>query len=943
LLTEKTVRRLAPYAAGILCENGREYLDFGLPVLEVASSDQALMDLARFARNHFEGKIVAVTGSSGKTGTIYLMNRLLSKYGLTDHSRGSLNMIQPIMRVMASMSRELSFWIVEAAFGKLDISAPVIRPDVAIVLSIYASHLARCANIRQVAEFKSRIFTGMEEGSHAVLNRDMNEFDVVRKAAEKRDLNIVLYGRSNEAHIRLLNHAGGRAEVLFFKQKLDFPCGLSRHELDNSLGALACVHALGYPVDECLELLANDTALPGRGRRHHATLGEKPFTLMDDSYNANPGSMKAALSHLRDSTPAASNRLAILGECLTLGDGEQELHLELIDPILAAAPDRILLCGTLMRRVWDGLKGKIKGSWYPDPETLSQDVTNWIKAGDTVLVKSSGHKLTDIVRRLLNGHYSRPLPARGVSPDSPGGVEVAIGGNVSIGRFLHCVQADRGPAYSLKDVTGLREADFSLANLNCVIADRAWFKVDKGRPAASYDRARPEQMNILRQCGLRLALTANGHAGDYGPEAQLDCGSYLKAAGLRTAGSGKDLQDASSPAFVKIGGYDAAIFAIDCSTPKFAAAAGTPGVWHLPPVSPDLWYVELSPRVAAARKKAHIVLVAVHWKDSMAGRVPLLVAELGRACIAAGADAVLGSASVNDRRNAVGGVEIHHHRPIIWDTGLLLTPAHLPHYPDAGLFSLSVAANGVSRVRFSPLALKQGVAQPADVETANAVTTRFIQKCSSLGTVATRAGCGAIIRLCPPQRAAVSPHCTDERPTATSQKSMREMDAACLEIPPLRRPRSEWLAHSVPQSRKISPRRKFGPLILHGFWVSPVVSFPHGGRNLWIESWWGITETVQDDLLISILALPKVKDAFSPFGSAMRHEPCDWQWPTSRWEPGLLYRDVVSLPPSQIDPPVSPTEMFLRFSVSKKDEVLRIWSTDPCMRIVPESGSGAED
>ncbi|MDR1489396.1 MAG: CapA family protein [Desulfovibrio sp.] len=733
---KEAIAGLMPYVAGVLCEDGSEYLGLGLPVLEVADVERALLELGRYARDRFRGKVAAVTGSSGKTGTTYALGAALACFGVVDHSRASGNMLAAVGRTMASLARDIDFWVIETAFARLDISAPAIRPDAALVVSIHETHLAVCKTTRQVAKYKSRIFSGMAEGACAVLNGDMNEYAVVEEAAQKRRLRIILYGRGEAADVRLLRYAKGRAWVRLFNARRSFSCALSEHDLMNGLGALACVHALGEDPEVCLEVMARARELPGRGRRHCARLGETAFEIIDDCYNANPGSMRCALDRLRAAPPAS--RLAILGECATLGEREQELHLELLEPILAARPDRVLLCGRLMLPVWERLQGLIPGKWYPDARTLLGDVRAWIRGNDTVLLKSSGHMLTAVARALLGAACQRS--GGGCSGDvssdcvdsaveGSAGPVMAFGGKINIESDMHLVRSERVPAYCLEGVTVAARADFFLAGLHCHVAGRVRPRADGEAPVGN--RERPKQISILLEGGVGLALLAGGYAATCGPETLLDHLGFLEAAGLAHAGAGADLDAASSPAFVRVKQLTAAVFSLDVSSPRFAAGPDRPGAWHLPPFNPDLWYVELLPRIAAAGEKADVVLVAVHWGE----QVPKTVSLLGRAAIAAGADAVLGSSARGISGNDVRGVEIYAGRPIFHDAGVLLTCARLPRYPDAGLFSLVLSGDRVAEVGFHPLVLGCDTARPAKEREAREAVERFARRCAAFGTI----------------------------------------------------------------------------------------------------------------------------------------------------------------------------------------------------------------
>ncbi|MDR2161874.1 MAG: CapA family protein [Desulfovibrio sp.] len=912
--TREQARRLAPEAAGILCENAEDFLDFGLPVLEVPDLERALLDLGGYARDRFKGKVIAITGSAGKTGTTHLVSEALARYGEVDHSRASGNMVRAVGRNLASLSPDLAFWVLEMAFGNLQLSSPLVRPDVAMVISIHETHLHVCETVRRVAELKSLIFSGMKEGAFAVLNRDMREYEVIEKAAGERKLTLWRYGRHKDAEIRLLEYAGGRATVRLLRRTLSFPCALSEHMLANALGTLACVHALGLAPEPCLEALSRHRELPGRGRRHTVVLGEKKFELLDDSYNANPGSMRSGLETLRGSTPDPASRVALLGDCAELGEDEVQLHLDLVDPIRRAGLDRLLLCGPLMRNVWEALKDEIPGAWFAGSRELQQNLDAWLRDGDTVLVKSSGHKLTSVVSFLLKRNA---LGAGGAPPAPEAAAVLACGGEVTLGRRLHRIALQQGYARSLQDVGLLRRADFSLVCLGSLIAAGGACVRNKGGNAPRFNRARPEQLEILLSAGVRLAATANGHSGDYGQGALLEQIGHLDACGILQAGSGANLEEAAAPAYAAIGNYIAAVFSLDASTRRFAAGPQTSGTWYLSPHNADAWYREMIPRIALAREKAHLVLAVVYWGDiNPSGPTPAAIG-LAHSLIAAGADAVLGCSS---RR--LQGVEIYENRPIIYDLGTLLSPAALPNFPDAGLFTLSFSAQGVTEVRFHPLLLSQGVTEPATGKDALDRVERFSQKCSVLRTDIRREGGTAVISLSPPRHGAEpEPFKPEIRTPGTAPR-------------PLRTARPEWTVFRVPASCAIKPVR-LGPLLLHGFWVPSNCRTMGRRRNLWVESYWSLSSATDMDYQLYILATPAGKPPDMGFGFGMWHDPCDWMWPTSRWTPGVLHRDVFPLAPPSALPPL-PADLVLTFSVLRQGRNLQTYAAPGRLRWEPE-------
>ena len=311
----------------------------------------------------------------------------------------------------------------------------------------------------------------------------------------------------------------------------------------------------------------------------------------------------------------------------------------------------------------------------------------------------------------------------------PQGPIVAFGGDVNLGRRQHVRSREQADWNALSGVTPLQEADLSIVNLECVIATHGEQGVPKGEGGPYYYRARPEMLAVLKAAGVDLVVTANNHSGDYGAAALLEQVEHLNAMHILHAGSGANLEAASGAVFARAGAYTVAVFSIDATKPHFAATLDSPGAWHLPLDRPDLWHNELAPRIALARKQAHLVLVAVHWGENLEKTPSEDEIAAGHAIIDAGADAVLGSSA-----HLLQGVEVYQGRPIIHDAGDLLFDSVRKEFAASGIFSLVLSADGVTAVWFSPVKVGYGVSESAAGADAERISSEFIQICLSFKT-----------------------------------------------------------------------------------------------------------------------------------------------------------------------------------------------------------------
>lgn len=398
------IKRLVSQCAGIIGESGNELIKFGVPVLEVADLRKTVTDLAVAARSQFGGTVVAVTGSVGKTTTVAMAAQALAGIGKSDRSRTSANSPYGIGWNLASMDRDAQFWVQEMAIGRMDVCTKLVRPDIAIVTAIAPAHAVSFGSTRNIAEKKARIYLGMKPGSIAVINRDMPEFEIFETAARAAQLRVMSFGSLPACDAQLLDLNGNivRAKILGMKHKFELGAP-GRHMAMNAIAVLAAVAASGLSVENAAAQFADFEPLTGRGKRSAASFEGKEIQVWDDCYNANPASMKAALQTMQDEadTIPTESRLLILGDMLELGTDEQELHLELEEHILALQPDRVLLCGSLMKALEERLSPNVKCQCYSNVTEMSPNIDRWVRDGDVVLIKAShGVKLGNIVNML---------------------------------------------------------------------------------------------------------------------------------------------------------------------------------------------------------------------------------------------------------------------------------------------------------------------------------------------------------------------------------------------------------------------------------------------------------------------------------------------------------------------------------------------------------------
>ncbi len=381
--------------------------------LHVVDDTMAALDaLAVSSRARTTARIAAVTGSAGKTGTKEALRHALEAQGPTCASRSSFNNHWGVPLSLARMPAETAYGIFEVGMSHAGEIAPLsrlIRPHVAIVTTVEAAHLEYFDSVEAIADAKSEIFAGMEPGGTAVLNRDNPHFDRLAAAARRHGIaDIDGFGAAPQSDVRLVDAdmADGYSDVAgeIGGRRIDYRLSVpGRHWVMNSLAVLAAVGALGADVEAAARSLSQFAALPGRGKSHRITIDGAAITLIDESYNANPASMRAALETLGRTMPTGDGRrIAVLGEMRELGGRSSALHADLAEPVTANGVDLVFAAGE-MRALYDRLPRGVGVAHGETGADLIDDVMRIVRAGDVVMVKgSNASRMTAVVEALLD-------------------------------------------------------------------------------------------------------------------------------------------------------------------------------------------------------------------------------------------------------------------------------------------------------------------------------------------------------------------------------------------------------------------------------------------------------------------------------------------------------------------------------------------------------------
>ncbi len=418
-------------AAAALVSRRPEKVAEDAPLLVVPDVLEGLRDLARAARARFGGKVVAVTGSVGKTGTKEMLRAALGTQGRVHAAEKSFNNHWGVPLTLARLAPDADFAVLEIGMNAPGEIAPLVRlarPHVAIVTTVEAVHLAAFRDLAGIAREKGSIVEGLEPGGIAVLNRDTPTYPILLAAARRARVRPVRFGATGRPEFRLDEVRVGdggtavaaRAHGRRFLYRLGAP---GRHLAMNALAVLAAVEALGGDLAKAAIGLGQWQPPEGRGARWTVTLGpggiDGAITLIDESYNANPAAMAAAFEVFAGARPedgigkvTRGRRIAFLGDMLELGPDERALHAGLAKVPALKAVTTVHCAGERMRALWDALPGSQRGEWFPDAGAMAARAGRLVEAGDIAMVKgSNGSRVGQVVEAIKRMGEARPTDA----------------------------------------------------------------------------------------------------------------------------------------------------------------------------------------------------------------------------------------------------------------------------------------------------------------------------------------------------------------------------------------------------------------------------------------------------------------------------------------------------------------------------------------------------
>jgi len=380
---------------------------------------KALIALGKYSRNRNKGKIIAVTGSSGKTTVKEMLALSLSDSGKIHYSQSSYNNKIGVSLSLARMPSDTDFSIFEVGmnnYGEISYLSKMIKPDIGLINNAGSAHIKYFKSKKEIEKEKLELIHGLNSGGSLVLNEDISINKSIKNFSKKNNIELIKFGQNDKSNNFLINYRyfpdGSLIEANLDTISLSFKMfapGL--HMALNAIAVLSVCNILDLPLDFIIKKLTNFNPIEGRGLAYDLSFQNKKIKIIDESFNANPESMISSINLLNDMDVFENKRkILILGDMLELGKFSREYHIKIARFINKTNINLVFCSGKRMKYLWDNLSKNKKGAFAENPEELIKPLTEKIINKDILLLKgSSNSKIKTILSYINNENLIREI------------------------------------------------------------------------------------------------------------------------------------------------------------------------------------------------------------------------------------------------------------------------------------------------------------------------------------------------------------------------------------------------------------------------------------------------------------------------------------------------------------------------------------------------------
>ena len=376
--------------------------------IKVDNEIKFLNEFASKKRQNTKAQILAITGSAGKTSLKNLVKELLQNYGETLSSPKSYNNHFGVPLSLSHLKVNHKYGVFEVGMskpGEINFLTKLIKPHIGIITNIGEAHIENFKNLRGIADAKGEMINNIIKGGKIILNRDDKYFKYLKKKAKLRDLKIISFGKNKNSDIRLVKLLKNESLIKIKTREEIFKIQVNNINIYNVLSSIALLKELNLNINKIIKSFKNYEPTQGRGKIHVINRYKKKFKLIDESYNANPLSVKNAIKNFKSIKKRNFRKFLLLGDMLELGKKSELLHKNLSKVINNSDIDKVFIKGNKTLVTYKNLKKEKRGNIFQQEEDVDFTLNDIISNNDYLMIKGSNATgLNSFSKKLIRGY-----------------------------------------------------------------------------------------------------------------------------------------------------------------------------------------------------------------------------------------------------------------------------------------------------------------------------------------------------------------------------------------------------------------------------------------------------------------------------------------------------------------------------------------------------------
>ena len=377
--------------------------------MKVKNVIKFLNDFALKKRINSLAKIIAITGSAGKTSLKNLLKDLLQNFGETLSSPKSYNNHFGVPLSLSNLKIKHKYGVFEVGMskaGEINALSKMIKPDIGLITNIGEAHIENFRNLRGIADAKSELINNIRENGTIILNRDDKYFNFLERKAKLKKIKTISFGMSKKSNIYPTKIIRNSRNIKMLVKVDNQFLNLETKDLNiyNILSSIAVLKKLNLNLSEISKIFKNFQPTEGRGKIHNILRYKKKFKLIDESYNSNPLSLKNAINNFNAIKKQNFKKYLLLGDMLELGKKSDDLHKNLSKVINNSDIDKVFIKGIKTLTTYKNINIKKRGNIFQQEEDIDLTFKNIISNNDYLMIKGSNATgLSNFSKRMIKG------------------------------------------------------------------------------------------------------------------------------------------------------------------------------------------------------------------------------------------------------------------------------------------------------------------------------------------------------------------------------------------------------------------------------------------------------------------------------------------------------------------------------------------------------------